>query len=280
MNTESRQSFLGDELESRQREERPAVVGLCGGGSHIGQQLAHIGFQQIMTFDFDWVEDSNRTRMIGSQPMDAVNSALKTDVVGRLIKSINPDCDNEKFSCSWQEAAEHLRTATVIFGCVDKLSVRDELERFARRNLIPYIDIGMDVHKTERGFSISGQVAISLPGEPCLHCMGVVTKGALELEHQRYGDAGGRPQVIWPNGVLASVAIGQYMDMILPWSDEPNDSLLKEYDGNRHELRESTKSRILRQNACTHYPRGKDLGNPFFKLSQWLQKLSDLKDAA
>lgn len=280
MDGESRQSFLGEDLPRRLRDERPAIVGLCGGGSHIAQQLAHIGFQQIMSFDFDHVEDSNCTRMVGSEPSDAATAMLKTDVINRLILRINPACNNEKFPRPWQDSAEHLRTATVIFGCVDKLSVRDELERFARRHLIPYIDVGMDVHKSDRGFLISGQVALSVPYAPCLHCMGIVTATALAMEHQRYGDAGGRPQVIWPNGVLSSIAVGQYMNMILPWADTPSNSLLKEYDGNKQEVKESTKTNLLRQIVCAHYPPGKALGDPFFRLSNLLSKKGMLKNAA
>jgi len=233
-----------------------------------------------MSFDFDHVEDSNRTRMIGSRPEDAAFAVLKTDVINRLILSINPTCANHVFPSTWQDAAEHLRTATVIFGCVDKLSIRDELEQFSRKHLIPYIDIGMDVHKSNHEYSVSGQVALSLPGGPCLRCMGIVTNKALELEYQGYGAAGGRPQVIWPNGVLASTAIGQYMAMILPWENRPAYSLLKEYDGNRQEITESQKSTLLSQVNCSHYPLGTALGDPFFKISSRRNATQELKPAA
>ena len=42
-NRHSRQSFLGQGSEERLQTASAAVIGLCGGGSHVSQQLAHIG---------------------------------------------------------------------------------------------------------------------------------------------------------------------------------------------------------------------------------------------
>src|SRR5713101_5148552 len=106
----------------------------------------------------------------------------------------------------WQEVAELLRGYDFIFGCLDSFMARDELERSARRYLIPYIDIGMDVFEDHAGYAITGQVAVSMPGRACLHCMNVLRDDLIAQEVAAYGAAGHRPQVIWPNGVLASTA--------------------------------------------------------------------------
>jgi hypothetical protein len=79
----------------------------------------------------------------------------------------------------------------VIVGSVDSFKERQQLERFARRHLIPYVDIGMDVHKLgDRHYLIGGQVFLSSPGQPCLRCCNIVTDERLEQEALRYGDAG------------------------------------------------------------------------------------------
>ena len=70
-----------------------------------------------------------------------------------------------------------------------------------------YIDIGMDVHG-EKPPVIGGQVVLSSPGRLCMRCMGLLTEAKLAEEAARYGKAGSRPQVVWPNGVLASTAVG------------------------------------------------------------------------
>lgn len=69
-----------------------------------------------------------------------------------------------------------------MFGCLDSFKERDELERFCRQNLIPYIDVGMDVVNVEGRFHIVGQVALSMLEAPCLHCMGIVTEQAIRAE--------------------------------------------------------------------------------------------------
>jgi len=53
-----------------------------------------------------------------------------------------------------------LRSCDVIFGCVDSIGERQQLETVARCYLTPYIDVGMDVHRLDEHFSISGQVAL------------------------------------------------------------------------------------------------------------------------
>lgn len=264
IDTNSRQGFLGPRAAAEFEAHKVGIIGLCGGGSHVAQQLAHIGFKHFLLCDFDHVEDSNLTRMIGSRPSDAEGREKKTAVIHRMITDINPFASVHLINSRWQDQAERLRDCTVIFGCVDSLSARNELERFCRRFLIPYIDLGMDVHTSNAGFSISGQIAMSLPDQPCMRCMGILRDEELAKEHLRYGSAGGRPQVIWPNGVLASAAVGQFMALILPWSTDMRLKLLLEYDGNRQSICESSKLRYIADKACPHFPKGAELGDPFF----------------
>ena len=73
----------------------------------------------------------------------------------------------------------------------------------------------MDVHDCkEKGFLISGQVILSMPGHPCMRCCGFITDERLKQEAERYGAAGARPQVVWPNGVLASTAAAGTVDAL------------------------------------------------------------------
>lgn len=259
-----RQSFLGDDHEMIIQSTPIAIIGLCGGGSHIAQQLAHIGFIDFIICDFDHVEYSNLSRMVGAIPSDASNGVKKTAVIQRMINDINPDATVRVIDGPWQSKQEALRDRTVIFGCVDSISVRDELERFCRRFLIAYIDIGMDVHKHNEGYSISGQSIVSLPLAPCMRCLGLINDAAIGNEQKQYGAAGGKPQVVWPNGVLASLAISQLMSLILPWSNSVEPSIMLEYDGNRHTVRDSFKLPILEQKVCPHYGNATDIGDPFY----------------
>lgn len=259
-----RQSFLGEDSEARIKGATASVVGLCGGGSHVSQQLAHIGLGAINGIDFDHVESSNNNRMIGSSPTHAQNKDKKVDVIGNLVRAISPDTIYTPLDGKWQDFRGHLNASTGVFGCVDSYSQRNQLEAYARRFMLPYIDVGMDVRQQGDEFFITGQIIVSLPGRPCMHCMGFLTPALLAAEESKYGDVGDRPQVVWPNGVLASTAVGLFMKMLTPWAKQDL-PLYLDYDGNRHIVQESSRSEYFKDKICPHYPVG-DVGDPFFKL--------------
>ncbi|WP_194724096.1 HesA/MoeB/ThiF family protein [Noviherbaspirillum malthae] len=262
----SRQDFLGDKSQEVLASSRIGIVGLCGGGSHVAQQLAHTGVGNIVAADFDHVEDPNLNRMVGSCPGDARLRRPKPHVIRDLILRINPEARVE-IAGRWQESGDLLRTCDIVIGCVDSFTARDELEKFCRRFMIPYIDIGMDVHCVANGFGISGQVALSMPGGHCLWCNGILTTERLKQEQQNYGAAGGKPQVIWPNGVLASIAVGHAVSLLLPWnSDLPLPSLIQ-YDGNRHITRPGARLQFLKDVPCPHYSGEGEIGDPFFSVT-------------
>jgi hypothetical protein len=147
---------------------------------------------------------------------------------------------------------------------VDSFSERDQLELFCRRHLIPYIDIGMDVHAgSDGGFTLSGQVILSMPGGPCMHCIGFLTDEKLGREEANYGDAGGRPQVVWPNGVLASTAVGLAIEVITGWTRTERRAAFLSYRGNTGTVEVDRRLQYA-PSECPHYPSG-EVGDPVFK---------------
>jgi hypothetical protein len=54
-----------------------------------------------------------------------------------------------------------------------------------------------------------------------MRCMGFLTDAKLAEEAARYWKGGARPQVVWPNGVLASTAIGLAVDIVTGWTHRP-----------------------------------------------------------
>jgi len=252
MNNQSRQSFLGKNHEDILANSYIGIIGLCGGGSHVAQQLAHIGIGNFVIADSDVVEDTNLTRMVGSKPADV--GRMKTDVIADLIQSIKPDASITQVDGKWLDGDAEIRDCDIVVGCVDKYFERDNIERFCRHHSITYIDIGMGVHEEENGFSISGQVVISEAGGPCMRCLGILSDENLEQENKLYGEAGNTPQVIWPNGVLASIAVGQTISTLLPWSPNLARSTMVEYDGNRQTVSKSNRLPYLTTGTCSHYP--------------------------
>ncbi len=249
----ARQGFLGPRSDEILSDATVAIVGNCGGGSHIAQQLAHVGIGNFFLVDPDIVEEVNLNRMIGSIPEDARRDRFKTDVIHRLIKGVNPDLTVTVLKSKWQASAIHLRGCDIVFGCVDGYETRSELEAYCRRFLIPYVDVGMDVSRFSDRYTITGQVITSIPGKACMWCMGFLTEALLAEEAGQYGAAGARPQVVWPNGVLASLAVGIGVRLLSPWSNDPIVPYLV-YDGNRQSVTGSSRLMHIDPLKCVHYP--------------------------
>jgi molybdopterin/thiamine biosynthesis adenylyltransferase len=258
-----RQSFLGADSEIVLSRSRAALVGLGGGGSHVAQQLAHIGLGNFLLIDLDIIEASNLNRLVGATQEDVKLAASKVDIAERVIRGVNPSAELAKRKASWTEVTAELRDVDVIFACVDSMICRSELESFARRFLIPVIDIGMDVHESSDEFSIGGQAVLSMPGRPCMRCMGLVTDEGLANEAAKYGAAGGKPQVVWPNGMLASIAVGFFMKLVTPWESRKETPLLLEYDGDLQTVIPSNKLAYLPAH-CKHFDSLCEIGDPFW----------------
>lgn len=258
-----RQSFLGPDAEYTLANCLVGVVGLGGGGSHIAQQLAHVGFHNVQLYDGDIAELSNLNRLIGATLDDVTKGLKKVDIARRVMLAVNPHMRIESFAGSWQLQAQPIREADVIVSCVDSYGARQDIEATARRFLIPLLDIGMDVHLVDEKPHISGQVILSLPGGPCMECLGFLTEDNLQKEAEEYGAAGERPQVVWANGVLASIAVGLLVDFLTGWNGLSLAGEYLHFDGNTHLVSRSPRLEFAPK-TCLHFPLS-DVGDPVFQ---------------
>ena len=255
MNRFDRQSFLGKDSQKKIESSRIAVIGFGGGGSHVIQQLAHIGFKHFVILDPDKIEESNLNRLVGATLEDVERAKLKVEIAQRIITNLIPDAEIQAFPQKWQDQLNALKNCDIIFGCIDSFIQRRDLEAFSRRYLIPYIDIGMDVHSLpDCPPRIAGQVILSMPGCVCMKCMGYLTEKTLAIEGARYGDAGSNPQVVWCNGVLASTAVGLAVDLITNWSSSLKEAVFLSYDGNTNTVFMDNRLKYIIKNVCPHYP--------------------------
>src|SRR5947208_9399225 len=115
----SRQSFLSPDAEELIARITVAVPGLGGGGSHVVQQLAHIGFQNYVLYDGDAVEDSNLNRLIGATAADARAETPKLHLAKMMIYGLQPRARVRGFACNWQEHPEPMRACQIATGCAD-----------------------------------------------------------------------------------------------------------------------------------------------------------------
>ena len=260
----ARQSFLGPRAQERIQTARVAIIGLGGGGSHVAQQLAHIGFQQYVLLDPQGIEDTNLNRTVGAIWADVQPGTLKVEIAKRHILSITPTSVVEALPDEWQNHLNELKRCDLIFGCIDGFMNRRDFEGFARRYLIPYIDIGMDVHLVSgEPPRMAGQVFVSMPAHPCMYCVGLLTEANLAMEATLYGEAGESPQVVWSNGVLASTAVGLTVDLITDWSVSLRETVFLSFDGNKGTLNPDVRFPYVSKAPCPHYPIS-SIGEPRF----------------
>lgn len=262
----NRQSFLGPDSDAILNAATIGIVGLGGGGSHVAQQATHMGIGGYANVDPDIIEETNTNRLIGGTLADVAASRPKVEIAERLIRGLNPKARIVNVQDSWHAAVDDLKFCDVIIGAVDSFKEREQLERFARKHLIPYIDIGMDVHALgKKGFLVSGQVILSMPGAPCMRCCGFITDERLEQEAKLYGAAGSRPQVVWSNGVLASTAVGLLSQILTPWYPNPPSFVFLDYDGNKGTVTRNPRMELLKNHVCPHHP-ADETGDPLFDI--------------
>lgn len=281
MNWLDRQSFLGPHSERRLTEVTIGLVGLGGGNSHVAQQLAHVGIGNFVLVDEDRISLTNLNRLIGGSWWYVLKRTVKVEIMKRMIRAINPRVRVEIHRQQWQLVGDALKRCDVIVGGLDNVRGKDELDAFCRRFIIPYIDQGMDVHKLEagHGYLVAGQVVLSQPGSPCLRCLGIVTEDALAEEARKYGAAGGRPQVVWSNGVLASLAVGLVVQMVAPWNRRARTGTYLTFDGNTGLVSEADRFRRWSAPSCPHYPSAA-VGDLSFDIRKYVEKKSKAKRPA
>jgi molybdopterin-synthase adenylyltransferase len=237
--------MIGDEGQKLLSGSKIGVVGLGGGGSHVCQQLALLGVGGITLVDPDTVEEKNRNRIVGARPSDATNHVKKGEVMRRMTSELNPQVKvnivTEKFPSD--NSIRELKECDIVIGCVDTLHSRKELQSFAWRHLIPYVDIGLTILLADAGEEakvrtprrISGQVYDLIPGAACLWCAQFITQPKLKNEAEgrdpSYMQSPQRAQVVSLNGVLASQAVNEVLHLITGYAPRSMVPNALQYDG-------------------------------------------------
>jgi molybdopterin/thiamine biosynthesis adenylyltransferase len=215
--------FFGAEGQRKIAATRVAIVGVGGLGCHVAQQLAYLGVLDFALADADEVTESNLNRLVGAVPADV--GAPKVDVVARMIEAIQPEARVRKAPRQFASARPpvEFEETDVVFGCVDEDPARLELVRYASARALPYIDLASDI-APEGEFG--GRIVFATNGERCLSCLGELDQHALAraqmsseqraADNEIYGinrdelEEGG-PSVVSINGVVASLAVTEFM---------------------------------------------------------------------
>ena len=92
-------ALFGKRGQGRISDARVLIAGVGGLGSHIGQQLAHLGVRRFALVDPDIITESSLNRVVGAVPSDASAATLKVDVARRMIQQIQPDAETLIVAC-------------------------------------------------------------------------------------------------------------------------------------------------------------------------------------
>jgi len=207
---------------------RIGIVGVGGIGSHVAQQLGYLGAKDLVLVDSQVVEDTNLNRLVGATPRDI--GKPKVEVISAYLKRVSQKIKVIPLQADLRTSMvfDALKTCDAIFGCVDNDGARLVLNELSIAYLIPLIDCGVEIHR--EGGSIEqagGRLNLVLPNEPCLYCMGQIDteearialappeeiRRATQLGYIQ-GDAEPSPSVVSLNGVVASAAVTELLNLI------------------------------------------------------------------
>jgi molybdopterin/thiamine biosynthesis adenylyltransferase len=229
--------IFSEEIQDLIQSLKIAIVGVGGIGSQVLQQIAHLGTKNIILVDPDTIEESNLSRLVGSVPSDVEKKLPKVEIGSRLAKQINPDIEIRSVIGSIYDlsVAKQILDSDVVFCCTDNLTSRMVLNRIAYQYLIPVIDTGINIQINKDGtlHNAAGRVTVLLPDEPCLSCLDILNPEQLSREAMQYSSDGTQPHieyvtgqtahapaVISLNGVVAALAVTEFLDLLTPLENQ------------------------------------------------------------
>lgn len=221
------------------------VVGVSGTGSIVAEQLARLGFGNIILVDFDRMELKNLNRILNSSIADAEAKRLKVEVVANAIQRFRSDARVIPVPTGI-ERAEAIRIAAgadFLFSCVDSDEGRQICDLMSSAFLQPLFDVGVTIPVHTRGtgpsiLDVVGRVDYVWPGGSTLADRKVFTPASLAAEYLARADAASHkarvkegympgsleeaPSVIALNMRAASACVMEFIARAYPFRHDPN----------------------------------------------------------
>lgn len=177
--------LLGEEGRRILATQTIVVAGLGGIGSLVAVMLVHAGFGSIVLIDHDFIEESNRPRIIGSRPSDVDNQVSKVEIARRYISECMPECDVRVYQVRVEDESipEELIAADAIVVGTDSAKSRAYVNEICHRYYVPLLDLGVEF--VAPGGELNnevGKVNLVMPGTPCLWCTGHVSSEMILAE--------------------------------------------------------------------------------------------------
>ena len=237
--------FFGHEGQERLATASVVVVGVGGLGTHVVQQLALLGVGKLTMVDDEELEESNRNRYVTARSTDPIPGSFKAHLGDRLICETNGGVESVPLAVPLQSRAafDSIVQADYVFGCLDDDVPRVILTELCAAYTKPYFDLASDILLEESAYG--GRVCVAWDGQGCLICLKQVDLQA--VQQGLAGEAARRdretiyglptseleekgPSVVSINGVVASLAVTEFMLAVTGVRSEPKRHLI--YRGN------------------------------------------------
>lgn len=179
---------FGQEGQRRLSGARVGIVGLGGIGSGVAVGLARLGVRDFVLIDHDRAELHNLNRVFGMQRKDAELARLKTNIMRREIRRINPDAAIRTTRINVLEGSwKKLLECDLIVTTTDNHESRFLLNCVSEQYLIPQVSIGSLIEADGSLIKTAcGHVRVLLPGpkQPCLLCSQIIDVSEVYYERK------------------------------------------------------------------------------------------------
>ena len=161
--------FFGDEGQAQLSAACVAVIGCGGLGSHCVQQLALLGVRDFVLVDPDAVDDTSGNRVIGLSEIQLSARAKKVTVAAELVRRIRAESSviTLPTKLTATDSLDAIATRSVVFGCLDMVSARSDLNQITSCLEVPLVDIATEIDDEGSG-NWGGRSVICRGGTSCL----------------------------------------------------------------------------------------------------------------
>jgi molybdopterin/thiamine biosynthesis adenylyltransferase len=205
--TYDRQARLfGDIGQEILQSLKVGIIGLGGGGSLLSEWLSRLGVGHIVAVDFDRLNVTNLSRVVGATRRDALAflaegkipqlrsiatkfARHKVDVARRVARQANPRIrfDAIRGSVLDEPVALALKDADFVFLATDSIQSRLVFNALVHQYLIPGAQIGSKVTVAQKDgaildITVASRPVLPNPGGGCLECHELIPAGRLQQE--------------------------------------------------------------------------------------------------
>ena len=140
---------IGEENQKILAQKTVAIIGAGGLGNIIASSISCIGLKSVYIVDFDEIEEHNLHRQFNFNLQDI--GKKKALVLAKRVSR----CKNTKIEAFADEFKNFSEKVDLIFDATDNFEVRLQIDKFAKKNKIPWIYASVEELRGHAGVFIN-----------------------------------------------------------------------------------------------------------------------------